>query len=344
VVELCRRHPEATFAFMGDRAVFDEHFAAIAPEQRLLRPFSGRDKQSRFIGGLHVGIAPMAPSAFNATRSDTRVGIYAGHGVAAVLEDAPAHRPHRDRARIYRTTAELLDVLEELFADRAQVEALARAGRDWIERERSPAALARERDGAYRALLARCPNGRPAPRADAASDDDGRLGARLRDASRLAPDLALAAGRELVAEHPDFDQAQLLVARCLERLGRHREALEHAEAVDPSPVYADLFAELKARTAAHVRPAERERHVESLRSPFRRARLAHFDSPLERSRAVLEHNPYDYFALATVIRHLEREDPDSPEIETLWERMCMLAPEGVVPSRRPARLEPFLPA
>ena len=311
VVELCRRHPEATFAYMGDRDVFGEHFGAIAPEQRRLDPFSDRDGQSRFVGGLHVGIAPMAPSAFNATRSDTRVGIYAGHAVAAVLEDAPPHRPHHEHARIYGTTAELLDVLEELFRDRAQVEALARAGREWIERERSPSALAAERDDAYRGLLARCPHAQPAPRAEIATEEDGRLAARLRDASRRSPEDALAASRELVVEHPGYDQAHLLAARCLERLGRHREALDYADGVDASPIYADLFAELQARTAAHARPAERERHVESVRSPFRRARLARFDSPLEHSRAVLEHNPYDYFALASVIRQLERADPDS---------------------------------
>src|SRR3954453_21179344 len=141
VVELCRRRPEATFAFMGDRSLFDDLFGAIPPEQRQLHPFGSRDGQLRFVGGLHVGIAPMASTTFNATRSDTRVGIYAGHGVAAVLEDAPAHRPHRERARIYRNAGELLDILEELFHDRGQVEALARAGREWMERERSPRAL-----------------------------------------------------------------------------------------------------------------------------------------------------------------------------------------------------------
>jgi hypothetical protein len=344
VLELCRRHPEATFAFMGDRAVFDEHFGAIAPEQRQLHPFSDRDGQSRFVGGLHVGIAPMAPSPFNATRSDTRVGIYAGHGVAAVLEDAPAHRPHRDHARIYRTTPELLEVLEELFEDRAQVAALARAGREWIERERSFSALGAERDGAYRALLGRSPHGRATPHGDAGSGNDAQLTARLRDASRRQPDLALAASRELLAEHPRYDQAHLLAARSLERLGRHGEALDYAESVDPSPIYADLFAELKARTAARARPDERERHVEALRSPFRRARLTRFESPLERSRAVLAHNPYDYLALASVIKHLEREAPGSPELDTLYDRMCMLAPENVPPAGRPARLEPFLPA
>jgi tetratricopeptide (TPR) repeat protein len=350
VTELCHRHPEATFAYMGDRQVFDEHFAAIAPEQRQLHPFSEWDAQLRFVGGLHVGIAPMAPSPFNATRSDTRVGIYAGHGVAAVLEDAPAHRPHRDHARIYRTTPELLEILEELFRDREQVHAMARAGRAWIERERSAAALGAERDSAYRRLLARSPNGRPAgvrrptaPR-DRAVAGAEQLTAALFRACHEEPDRALATCHELVAEHPAYDQAHLLAARCLERLGRHEEALRYAERLEPSPVYADLFAELKARAATRVRPADRVRYVGQIRSPFRRARLGKFRSPAEQGRAVLEHNPYDHFALASTIRHIERDGEDAPELAALYERLCMVAPEDVPTDRRPARLAPFLPA
>ena len=344
VVELCRRHPEATFAYMGDRQVFDEHFAGIAPEQRELHPFSEWETQRRFVGGLHVGIAPMAPSPFNATRSDTRVGLYAGHGVAAVLEDAPAHRPHGDHARIYRTTAELLDVLDELFHDRAQVEALARAGRAWIERERSAAALGAERDGAYRALLAGSPDARRNGRPDAADAAAEELAARLWTAAHREPEDALSACRELVAEHPGYDQAHLLAAHCLERLGRHQEALEYAERVEPSPVYSDLFAELSARAAARVRPAESARHVAAIRSPFRRARAGGFASPADQARAVLEHNPYDHFALASTIRRIERDDADAPELASLYERLCMVAPEDVPAARRPARLAPFLPA
>jgi tetratricopeptide (TPR) repeat protein len=349
VVELCRRHPEATFAFMGDRRVFDEHFSGVAPEQRQLHPFSEWDAQLRFVGGLHVGIAPMAPSPFNATRSDTRVGLYAGHGVAAVLEDAPAHRRHRRHARIYRTAAELLDVLEELFRDRAQVESLARAGRAFMERERSAAALGAERDGAYRDLLARSPNGRPAGAAGAASDGaatDGaeELAARLHEAAHQEPERALATCREIVARHPAYDQAHLLAARCLERLGQHEEALAYAERVEPSPVYSDLFAELEARAAARLRLADRARYAGAILSPFRRARLGTFASPAEQSGAVLRHNPYDHFALASTIRRIERDGGDAPELGALYERLCMVAPESVPAARRPARLAPFLPA
>lgn len=335
VVELCRRHPEATFAFMGDRALFDELFGAIPPGQRRIRPFGSRDEQASFIGGLHVGIAPMAPTTFNATRSDTRVGIFAGHAVAAVLQDAVPHRPHAERARMFGTCDELLDTLEELFQDPAQVEALARAGREWIERERSPAALAAERDGAYRALL----GSREATRDAPPPPPDPVLAKRWSEAVRSDPERALEICRELVAECPGYDQAHLLAARALERLGRHAEALVYTERLSPSPVYADQFAELLAR----VSPERRELYVARIRSPFRRARLARSGTPAERSRTVLEHNPYDHFALASTIRRLERESPAAPELDALYERAALVAPEIVPAERRPAELAPFLP-
>lgn len=344
VIELCRRHPEATFAFMGDRSLFEEHFAAIPPAQRQVHPFSDRATQLRFAGGLHVGIAPMAPSPFNATRSDERVGIYAGYGVAAVLEDAPAHRPHRDHARLYRTTGELLDILEELFHDRARVEALARAGREWIEKERSVAAQGAKRDRAYHDLMAMSPNRSTVRLPEPAIPDAPRLTERLFQASRQEPEPALAGCREIVAQHPAYDQAHLLAGRCLERLGRHGEALAYAESVEPSPVYADLFLELKARTATHVRPADRARYVGAIRSPLRRARLGEFASPAQQSLAVLEQNPYDHFALASTIKRIERDNERSPELTPLYERLCMVSPEAVPAARRPSRLAPFLPS
>jgi hypothetical protein len=340
VVEFCRRHPEATFAYMGDRGMFDELFAGIPLAQTRVHPFSDQPEHLRFAGGLHVGLAPMVATPFNASRADTRVCIYAGHGVAAVLQDAPVHRPHAAHAALYRTPDELLASLEALLADRRRVGELARRAREWVVRERSPRALGEQRDRAYRELLAgtAAPPDTPAPPADSAG-----LGGRLATARTLPPDEALELARELVAQAPGFDQAQLLVADSLQKLGRHREALEHAEGLRLSPVYADVLAELALRSARRVSPGERARHAAAIRSPFRRARLLTGASPAERSRAVLEHHPYDHFALASTIQRVRREDPESPELAGLYERACMVAPGDVPPEHRPARLRPFLP-
>ena len=340
IVEMCRRHPDATFAFMGDRAMFGELFSALDPRQTKVEPFSAQAGHLRFVGGLHVGLAPMLLTPFNATRSDTRVCVYAGHRVALVLQDAPAHRPHAEHARIYRTPTELLAILEDLHGDRGRLDALAGRARDWAVRERSANVLAEERDRAYRGLLDGSPAAGPA-----APRDTAGLAHRLAEAyASPDPAAALALCDELVAEAPGYDQAQLLALHCLERLGRDEEALDRAAALTPSPVYADLVAEVQARIAGRVRPHECDRHVAKIRSPFRRARLAADGRPAERSRAVLLHQPYDHFALMSTIARLHDADPSARELDELYERACMVAPADVPAHRRPARLAPFLPA
>jgi hypothetical protein len=334
VVEFCRRHREVTFAYMGNRAMFDTLFGAIPPAQTRVHPFGRQEEHLRFTGGLHVGIAPMSPTPFNESRADTRVCIYAAHGVAPVLEDAPAHRPHRAHARLYSGADELLEVLEELFHDRDQVGDLARRGRDWVVRERSREALGAQRERAYASLLDGALPGAPVERP---APDAEKLRARLLEAEAASPVRALGACLELLAEHPDYEQAHLLAAQTLERLHRYREALEYVDRFEPSPVYADVFAELGARLAKRVRPAERARYVDRIQSPFRQARARNSSS------AVLEHQPYDYFALASTIKRIERENGPAPELDDLYERMCMLAPERVPADRRPARLVRFLP-
>ncbi|HEX2087345.1 MAG TPA: hypothetical protein VHF89_16805 [Solirubrobacteraceae bacterium] len=338
VVAFCARRPDATFAYMGDEAVYRAHFGAIAPAQASVHPFSEHPRYRAFVGGLHVGLVPRLPTAFNAARTDWKFATYAAYAVAPVLQDAPAHRPHRELARLFATPAELESALEELHAAPEVVARLGRAGREWALAARSEEALADQRDRAYRALLAPGvePEAPPPPAPE-------RAAAQLAEAHALEPAEALASARELVARHPGYQQAQLLVATSLERLGREEEALEHASRAAPSPVFADAFAEVQVRCARRVRPQEAERFVRRIASPSRRARAAAGGTVLERARAVLEHQPYDHFALAAAIRLIQREQPESPELAELFERASFVAPEDVPRDRRPARLAEFLP-
>jgi hypothetical protein len=166
----------------------------------------------------------------------------------------------------------------------------------------------------------------------------------LKAATALPPPEAADAAARIVAEHPRYEQAHLLRARSLERLGRHEEALRRLARLEPSPIYADLFREIQARCARRASPADVGRHINRIASPFRRARLRKEGSVLERGRAILEHQPYDHFALASTIKLLEAADPNAAELDALYERACLVAPEQVPPERRPARLAPFLPA
>lgn len=340
VTAFCGRHPDTHFAYMGAPSLFAKHFGEIDEGQRSVKPFGDYDAYLAFVAGLHVGLAPLRPSPFNAARTDTRFATYAAFGVAAVLEDGPVYRAHRDRARLFRTAQELEAILEELYARPSAVSELAARGRAWVVQARNAERLADQRDSAYRALLgdALPTDGGAEPDALATGDPDA-----LKAAQELPPAEALAAAERIVAAHPRYEQAHLLLATSLRRLGREADALEYVSRLRPGAVYADLFAELQVRCARKVAAADVMRYSERIRSPFRRARLAREGSVLERSRAILEHQPYDHFALASTIRLLERSDPASPELDALYERAVLVSPEDVPPERRPSRLAPFLP-
>lgn len=341
VVAFSARHPDVTLAYMGAADVFERQFGAIAPAQTSVRPFGDHDAYLDFVGGLHVGLGPLRPSPFNAARTDTRFGTYAAFGVAAVLQDGPVYGVHRNRARLFRTAADLEAILYGLHESPAAVADLAATGRAWAIEARSADVLADQRDRAYRSVLRRGRPARPGARAGEPAATGDR--AALKAAIALPPAEALEAAEQIVAEHPAYEQAQLLLAQSLRRLGREADALELVGRLKPSPVFADLFSELQARCARVVAPADAACYVRRIGSPVRRARLRDEGSVLQRSRTILEHQPYDHFALASTIKLVEAGDPHAEELDVLYERACLVAPDDVPSSRRPPRLVPFLP-
>jgi hypothetical protein len=342
VVAFCARHRDARFHYMGAADVFERHFGEIDPGQSSVRPFGDHASYLDFLGGLHVGLAPLRRTSFNLARTDTRFAAYAANGVVAVLEDGPVYGPHRERARLFEAPEDLEASLEDLYASPATVKHLAERARAWVLEVRNAETLADQRDAAYRSLLsAESVRYSSTGIEDAAVTGDRRA---LKAAREMPPEEALTAARAIVSAHPAYEQAHLLAARSLERLGRHAEALEYVGCLQPSAVYADLFTEVQARCARKVAPGDEHRYAARVTSPARAARLRNGGSVLERGRAILEHQPYDYFALASTIKLLAADDPNAEELEVLYERACLVSPEDVPRDRRPPHLAPFLPA
>lgn len=341
VVELCARHPDAVFAYMGDLAMFGRHFAAIPRAQTRVAPFAPYETYLAFVRELHAGIATAGRSGFDAARSDTKLLTYAAAAAAPLVDDAPPYDAHADHAIPFRDAGELLAALERLHADRALLAALAARAFAWAREARGADRLRAQRDDFYRGLL---PTPRPTRARRAEVRPAAPHAARLAALGACAAEDRLAAARESVAADPGYAPGRWLVASTLQALGRVDEALEAARRFSWPAVYADGVAELRARAAARTRPADAERHIARIHSPVARLRLrprgpgdpdAHF-------RAVLAEQPYDHFALHAVIRRLERDDPGSRELPALYERACLVAPESVPPARRPASLTPFL--
>jgi hypothetical protein len=339
IVDFCARHDDALFAYMGDVEMFRRHFHVIRPEQTRVTPFGTFDSYVEFVSGLHVGLAPAKGSAFNAGRSDTKLLAYAAASVAPVLEDVAPYDAHAAHALLFRDAGGLLDALERLYRDRELVTELAARALAWARQERGAARLATQRDDFYRSLL------RGEPAAAVPIEPAPAEAATLVELGKQKPEEALASAREIASVLPAYAQARWAIATALEALGRVDELLEELRRFDWPLLYSDGVEELRARVTGASRPSEGEEHIERIRSPFTRLRLR---ARGERDRdaffrAILEEQPYDYFALSFVIRTLERENPASSELDALYERACLIAPDTVPAERRPASLAQFLP-
>jgi glycosyltransferase involved in cell wall biosynthesis len=337
IIDFCARHDDVVFAYMGDVEMFGRLFGAIRPEQTRVTPFGAFDSYLELVRGLHVGIAPARSSAFNAGRSDTKLVTYAASSVAPLLEAVPPYEAHAEHAMLFRDADDLRAALERLHADRSLLAEVAARALAWAREERAASRLATQRDAFYRSLL------RPEPVDAFAIEPAPAEAATLVDLGKRKPEDALAAAREIAALHPTYAQARWAVASTLAALGRVDETLEELQRFDWPPLYGDSVEELRARVIGALRPGEAEAHIERIRSPFIRIRLrARGQSDRDAFfRAILEEQPYDYFALSAVIRMLEREDPLSSELETLYERACLIAPEMVPVERRPSSLAHF---
>jgi len=80
-------------------------------------------------------------------------------------------------------------------------------------------------------------------------------------------------------------------------------------------------------------------------SPVEQLRRSHaaWGNRLDFLRALLSHQPYDYIALRTVITEIEAAPDEGGELESLYQRLCLVAPEAVPPTRRPLDLREFMP-
>ena len=150
------RHPEVAVAIMSD--AFVRPLLDLLPAGRTsFTPWGSLGGFYRFLEGVDIGIAPLAPTAYNRCLGDTRFMEYAAHGVLAVCADL---EPYRDVVRpgetgyLFADAAELETVLERALAEGEVRAAIpARAAR-YAASERSERRHAKDRLGFYLAVAA----------------------------------------------------------------------------------------------------------------------------------------------------------------------------------------------
>jgi hypothetical protein len=180
VVEFCKLHPDAIFAYMGNEELFMRLFGAIDSRQVRARPFSSHDEYLTFLRSWDVGLAPLLASPFNNGRTDSKFGTYAACCIAAVLERHPVHEPHAQRALLFNEPHELRSLLQWLHNDRTRVHDYAMRAHAWARQERNAERLRQQRLALYNSLIEGCEPSPTARLIEGAKD-------RLREAMTNSP-------------------------------------------------------------------------------------------------------------------------------------------------------------
>jgi tetratricopeptide (TPR) repeat protein len=113
------RHPEARVTILGDPELADL-LGALPAARVSFVPAGSAERHQRFLDGIDIGLAPLAPTALNRCSGDLRFVDYAAHHVLAVCADL---EPYRDVVRpgqtgfLFRDGAELETVLERVLAE-----------------------------------------------------------------------------------------------------------------------------------------------------------------------------------------------------------------------------------
>lgn len=159
------RHPHAQLEVMGDPA-FQQLFAAVPTLQFVYRPGGSMEHYLAWLEGLHIGLAPLLPSDYNACRSDVKFLEYASRGVVPLLQRSSTYRGvrHGHSGLLFHDSGELLALLDDLAADPRRCQALAQAAHSHVVRRRLQEHHAPRQLAFYRRLVARAASAAPADR------------------------------------------------------------------------------------------------------------------------------------------------------------------------------------
>ncbi len=324
ITAFCQQHSDVTFAIMGNRAELEPLFNAIAPSQLEFSDFGTYEDYLRFLQTLHVGIAPLLPSAFNRGRSDVKFVEYTVCGVASVLSNSKVYNPHGKHSELFDTGTQLLAALERLYASPAARESLARRAFDWVKNNRSSDAIRGQHRRLYQKFLGqKPPTILPTRVIDAKALKTKILQAwAARDSKDHVGALRII--KKLYERHSDWQQAAYMLMLCLDSLERHPEVLELAGQVTQS-VYDPLIAQVAYRAAQKISPEQTKAFLPRLSKVVRLRLELKKQNPMVQFGSILQHYPYDFFALKGLIYWLEESIPNSQELPDLHQKAALFS-------------------
>ncbi|MDJ0839108.1 MAG: glycosyltransferase [Acidobacteriota bacterium] len=333
IIGMCRRHPDAVFAYMGPDAPYEQFFSEIPPAQRLFVGYGSIEEWFAFIRTLHVGLAPLEDTPFNRSRSDGKFLEYAAHGAAPVLSDLPVYRRHAEHACLFKDPDDLLNVLEQLYQQPPLVRDLAARAHAYVCRERTPRVHASARAAFYEKLLPAETGKTVFPELPPCRRLIGlvREGMQHYWSKRYAE--ALAVLKMAVQSNPSYALADIWIMKILNQAGEQaqRQLLEIYTPLTPKSIYADLFYENLFLAAEVCDPDRAPQWLARIEDPVRRAHLLmpRGRKPADVYRENLAHRPFDYLSL-TRLRDLlaARRKSDPAEVANLSARINFIEGSG----------------
>lgn len=331
IVDFCRSHTGARFAYMGYQPYFDSFFSQIPAQQKQYHPGGSIDSYFSFLDELHVGLALLQDTKFNLCRSDVKFLEYAAHGVCPVLSAVGPYLNHNEHSLQFTTPQELRKSLEKLYLDRDQLHQIANRARNHVQQRRTPQHLAEEREAFYLQFLP--PNSvspklndvPPSPQLEQLISE-----AKTHFLSKEYPK-AISYLKIALKHHESYELAHLWMMKCLHALGFHEALLDVYEDYTPGPMYGDLIYEMLYLAAEKDDPLSCDRYFNGIQSDIRKLYLKPMQAHRRETifREILKQKRFDYHALTGLIDLLsKRRRERQGELPQLLERALFIHPES----------------
>ena len=151
-------HDGVELWIMGTEGIADL-FTVPPPKKRYIR-WGGMDAYEEFLKGVHIGLAPLRDTPYNHGRSDVKFLEYAAHGCVFVGQRLPTYTGSAEDGKtgfLFGDNAEMVRVLDRLYADPALCESTRRAAFEYVKNRRCYGDHLQERAEVYKELLTRKP-------------------------------------------------------------------------------------------------------------------------------------------------------------------------------------------
>ncbi|MFH1673051.1 MAG: tetratricopeptide repeat protein [Pseudomonadota bacterium] len=155
IQDICQRHSNVKFAFMGNRRQYEQVFGSVANNRFIYREPGDLPDYYDFLDGLDIGLGPLIDTPYNVCRSDVKFIEYASRGVVPVVANVgpyKKHARHGENAFLFEEPESLRNVLATLITDESLRQSVKARAYDYVKNERREEAHAVERVSWYKTI------------------------------------------------------------------------------------------------------------------------------------------------------------------------------------------------